>query len=152
MGLVSGIPMVGTIGNKEKVARPDPPIRNGHFGVRFFFDGQCLPAGLATTPALSAQSERLFAYPPPKRLDCENYSVQITMPSARINPMRQAEHSNLQPTSPQSCRTCRHFAHQPCFVAGKYQLTEHCAKWYKTFPDASQCDQYEREPGSDDDT
>ena len=35
---------------------------------------------------------------------------------------------------------------------GKYQLTEHCAKWYKTFPDASQCDQYERVPGSADDT
>ena len=35
---------------------------------------------------------------------------------------------------------------------GKYQLTEHCSKWYTNFPDASQCDQYEREPGSDDDT
>ena len=29
-------------------------------------------------------------------------------------------------------------------------MSEHCGKWIKNFPDATGCDLYDREPGSDD--
>ncbi len=51
---------------------------------------------------------------------------------------------------PSNCRSCRHFSYQPCYVAGKFEMAEHCGKWIKSFPDATGCDLFDREPGSDD--
>ena len=49
-----------------------------------------------------------------------------------------------------SCRPCRHFTYQPCYVAGEFKMSEHCARWISSFPDATYCQYFEREPGSDD--
>ena len=49
-----------------------------------------------------------------------------------------------------SCRHCRRYTYQPCFVAGVFRMSPHCAKWHSCFPDGSGCPNYEREPGSDD--
>jgi len=54
------------------------------------------------------------------------------------------------PKPEKSCRPCRHFTYQPCYVAGEFQMSEHCGRWISSFPDATYCQYFEREPGSDD--
>jgi hypothetical protein len=56
----------------------------------------------------------------------------------------------LSPMQTLSCRHCRRYTYQPCFVAGIFQMSPHCANWHTCFPDASRCPNFEREPGSDD--
>jgi hypothetical protein len=49
-----------------------------------------------------------------------------------------------------TCRHCRRFTYQPCWIACEFTMSPHCAKWHTCFPDASGCQNFEREPGSDD--
>ncbi len=63
------------------------------------------------------------------------------------------DYTSAMPTPPpRSCTTCRHFDYQECYVAGVWRMQTHCGSWYKCFPDANQCADYEREPGSDDES
>ena len=49
------------------------------------------------------------------------------------------------------CLYCRHYTYQLCYVAAVLMMSPHCANWYRCFPDATRCERFEREPGSDDD-
>ena len=60
---------------------------------------------------------------------------------------------NIRTTNaaPQSlCRTCRFWEIRRYLMRGRWQESTGCHKHIMHFPDATECRDYEREPGSDD--
>jgi hypothetical protein len=48
------------------------------------------------------------------------------------------------------CPSCHHVTMHEDIVGGRRSTQARCTKWYRQFPHAKTCPDYEREPGSDD--